>query len=340
MALDASADSERGAVGALFGQLLKKPSQEQIVLLLTVALLLVFSAALPDFSSVNNLLNLVRSISILGILGLGMGLIVISRGIDLSMVSIMAAAWSIPLNQIEGGMPIGWAVLLSLFIAVLIGTVNGVIIAFVEAPPLFVTLAASFVIYGLAFWIAPSWVVYAPKNAPTLLYPGHGLLFGIPMPIIVFLAAAIGMHLFLSRTSVGRFVYAQGDNPEAARLAGVGLRPLIVLEYVMVALLAWLAGLVWIGTTGSMQMSITQGTMVFDVILVVVLGGISLIGGRGSVLSVVVGCALIGTLLNAFTIMDVNSEVQNIIRGFVLLAAILLDNWLHPRDEETARQGD
>ena len=95
------------------------------------------------------------------------------------------------------------------------------------------------------------------------------------------------------------------------------LRPLIVLEYVMVALPAWLAGLVWIGTTGSMQMSITQGTMVFDVILVVVLGGISLIGGRGSVFSVVVGCALIGTLLNAFTIMDVNSEVQNIIRGFV-----------------------
>jgi ribose transport system permease protein len=152
--------------------------------------------------------------------------------------------------------------------------------------------------------------------------------------------AAVAMHLFLSKTSIGRFVYAQGDNPEAASLAGISLRPLIVLEYVVVALLAWLAGLVWIGTTGSMQMSITQGTMVFDVILVVVLGGISLIGGRGSVLSVVVGCALIGTLLNAFTIMDVNSEVQNIIRGGVLLAAILLDNRLHPRDEETARQGD
>jgi ribose transport system permease protein len=340
MALDASADSERGAVGSLLGQLLKKPSQEQIVLLLTVALLVIFSATLPDFSSVTNLLNLVRSISILGILGLGMGLIVISRGIDLSMVSIMAAAWSIPLNQIEAGMPIGWAVLLSLFIAVLIGAVNGFVIAFVEAPPLFVTLAASFVIYGVAFWIAPAWVVYAPKNSAALLYPGQGLLLGVPMPIIVFLVAAIGMHLFLSRTSIGRFVYGQGDNPEAARLAGISLRPLIVLEYVMVALLAWLAGLVWIGTTGSMQMSITQGTMVFDVILVVVLGGISLIGGRGSVLSVVVGCALIGTLLNAFTIMDVNSEVQNIIRGFVLLAAILLDNWLHPRDEETARQGD
>jgi ribose transport system permease protein len=340
MAFDAPAGGERESIVSPLGQFLKKPSQEQIVLLLVLALLILFSVSLPGFSTVTNLLNLVRSISILGILGLGMGLIVISRGIDLSMISIMAAAWSIPLNQMEAGLPLGWAILLSVFIALMIGAINGTIIAFVEAPPLFVTLAASFVIYGIAFWIAPAWVVYAPKNAPALLYPGQGLMLAIPMPIIVFLVAAVAMHLLLSKTSVGRFVYAQGDNPEAARLAGISLRPLIVLEYVIVALLAWLAGLVWIGTTGSMQMSITQGTMVFDVILVVVLGGISLIGGRGGVLSVVVGCALIGTLLNAFTIMDVNSEVQNIIRGGVLLAAILLDNRLHPRDEETARQGD
>ena len=94
MALDASADREHGAIGSLIGQLLKKPSQEQIVLLLTLGLLVVFSFTLRDFSSITNLLNLVRSISILGILGLGMGLIVISRGIDLSVVSIMAAARS------------------------------------------------------------------------------------------------------------------------------------------------------------------------------------------------------------------------------------------------------
>jgi ribose transport system permease protein len=218
--------------------------------------------------------------------------------------------------------------------------INGVMVAFVEAPALFVTLAAGFVIYGLAFWFAPAWVVYAPKDAPGLMLLGAGRLFGIPVPILVFAVAAIAMQLFLSRTSIGRFVYAQGDNPEAARLSGVALRPLIVLEYVLVACLAWIAGFVWVGTTGSMQMAITQGTMIFDVVLVVVIGGISLVGGRGSVFSVVVGCVLIGTLLNAFTIMDVNSEVQNIIKGVVLLAAIVLDNFLHPRDEETARQGD
>jgi ribose transport system permease protein len=315
-------------------------SQEQIVAGITLLLLVVFAAALPGFATASNLLNLVRSISILGILGLGMGLIVISRGIDLSEVAIMAGSWSIALIANQHGLPVFWAMLLALAIALGIGLANGVMVAFIEMPPLFVTLAAAFVIYGAAFWVAPVWVVYAPQNAPALLFPGRGELFGIPMPIFVFAAAALLMHFFLSETSLGRFIYAQGDNPEAARLSGVALRPLIVLEYTLVALLAWLAGLVWVGRTGSMQMSIVQGTQIFDVILVVVLGGISLVGGRGSVFSVVVGCALIGTLLDAFTIMDVNSEVQNIVRGVVLLTAIILDNWLHPRDEETARQGD
>src|SRR5690349_15801606 len=282
-----------------------KPNQEQIVLLITIALVIVFGLTLSGFATVTNLLNLVRSISILGILGLGMGLIVISRGIDLSEVAIMAGSWSVALINIQHGMPVFWAVVTALVIALLIGVANGVMVAFVEAPALFVTLAAGFVIYGAAFWYAPSWVVYAPKpdDAPYLLYLGHNRLLGIPVPIIVFALTAIGMHLFLSRTSTGRFIYSQGDNPEAARLTGIALRPLIVLEYVLVALLAWLAGLVWIGTTGSMQMGIVQGTYIFDVILVVVLGGISLVGGRGGVFSVVVGCALIGTLFNAFTIM-------------------------------------
>jgi ribose transport system permease protein len=317
-----------------------KPNQEQIVLLITIVLLFVFGLTLNGFATWSNLLNLLRSISILGVLGLGMGLIVISRGIDLSEVAIMAGSWSIALIEIQNGMPIALAVVVALVIALCIGVINGLMVAFVEAPALFVTLAAGFVIYGLAFWFAPAWVVYGPKDAPALLFLGAGRIFGIPVPIFVFAAAALAMELFLSRTSIGRFIYAQGDNPEAARLAGIPLRPLIVLEYALVALLAWLAGFVWIGTTGSMQMAITQGTMIFDVVLVVVIGGISLIGGRGGVLSVVAGCVLIGTLLNAFTIMDVNSEVQNIIKGIVLLAAIVLDNWLHPRDEETARQGD
>jgi ribose transport system permease protein len=318
-----------------------KLSQEQVVGIITVLLLIVFAVTLPGFATTQNILGLIRSISILGILGLGMGLVVISRGIDLSEIALMACPWAIALIAIQHGLPSFWAAALALVIAVSIGAINGVMVAFVEAPALFVTLATTLAIYGAAYWIAPVYVVYANHAAPELLFFGHASIFGIPMPIFVFAAAALVMHGLLSRTSIGRFIYAQGDNPDAARLSGIALRPLIVLEHVLVAVFAWVAGLVWIGQTGSMQTNIVIiGTQIFDVILVVVLGGISLVGGRGGVFSVVVGCALIGTLLNAFTIMDVNSEVQNIIRGIVLLAAIITDNWLHPRDEETARQGD
>jgi ribose transport system permease protein len=317
-----------------------KPTQEQIVLLITVALVAVFSATLTGFATPANLLNLLRSVSILGILGLGMGLIMISRGIDLSETAIMSGSFIVTIKEMSAGMPTGLALLIGLAIALAIGALNGLLIAFVEAPALFVTLATASVVFGFALWFVEVLIVYVPQGSTDLLFIGQGRPLGIPMPVIVFLAAAIALHLFLSRTSIGRFIYAQGDNFEAARLSGIALRPLIVFEYMLVALLAWLAGLVWTGSTGGMTMGITQGTLIFDVILVVVLGGISLVGGRGGVASVVVGCLLIGTLLNGFTIMDVNSEVQNIIKGVVLLGAIVLDNRLHPRDEETARQGD
>src|SRR5260370_35321478 len=188
-----------------------KPSQEQIVLMITIALLIVFGLTLNGFATVSNLLNLLRSISILGVLGLGMGLIVISRGIDLSEVAIMAGSWSIALIEMQRGMPMAGAVLVALAIALVIGVINGVMVAFVEAPALFVTLAAGFVIYGLAFWFAPSWVVYAPKPeyAPYLAYLGHDHLFGVPIPLIVFSLAAIPVHLFLSPYSTASSIYSQ-----------------------------------------------------------------------------------------------------------------------------------
>jgi ribose transport system permease protein len=317
-----------------------KTSQEQVVLCLTAVLLVLLAVFLPGFFSIKNMLVLLNNISILGILGLGMGLIIISRGIDLSEIAIMAGAWAIGLSAIESGASVPVAIALSLASALAIGILNGLMVAFVEAPALFVTLATGFVVYGVVFWVSPTLVHNTPQDETALVFLGTGLLFGVPMPIIVFATCAIAVHLFLSRTSLGRFVYAQGDNPETARLTGIPVRPMIVLQYALVAFFAWLAGLVWIGTSGSIQMTVVQGTYIYDVILVVILGGVSLVGGRGSALSVVAGCFLIGTLLNAFTIMNINSDIQNIIRGGVLLLAIVIDNYFHPRDEETARQGD
>src|SRR6516162_8275708 len=117
-------------------------NQERIVFFITIALVIFFSVWLKGFATVDNFLNLLRSISILGILGLGMGVIVISRGIDLSEVAIMAGAWSVALIEIQQGMSTPWAIVLALALALAIGCINGFMVAFVEAPALFVTLAA------------------------------------------------------------------------------------------------------------------------------------------------------------------------------------------------------
>ena len=147
-------------------------SQEQIVAALTVVLLLGFSLGLPGFATTANFLDLLRSISKLGILGLGMGLIVISRGIDLSEVAMMAGSWCVALTAIPRGLPPFWAAVLALTICVAVGLFNGVMVAFVEAPALFVTLATAYVIYGAAFWFASAFVAYAPLDAPGWCSPG------------------------------------------------------------------------------------------------------------------------------------------------------------------------
>ena len=185
---------------------LNKLSQEQVVAAIVIVLLIVFALALPGFATTRNILGLVRSISILGILGLGMGLIVISRSIDLSEIALMACPWGVALIANQHGLPPFWTAVLALVIAVAVGCINGFMVAFVEAPALFVTLATTLVVYGASYWISPVYVVYAPQDADALLFAGRGALFGIPMPIIVFAAAALVMHFFLSRTSTGRFL--------------------------------------------------------------------------------------------------------------------------------------
>jgi ribose transport system permease protein len=162
----------------------------------------------------------------------------------------------------------------------------------------------------------------------------------VPVPILIFGATAILLHLFLSRTVLGRSIYAHGDNPDAARLTGIATRPLTMLEYALSAAIGYVGGVVMIAETALMHLQVAESTLIFDVIMVVVLGGVSLVGGRGNVMSVVVGTLLIGVLLNGMTIMDMDVQTQNIIKGIVLLVAIVLDSYLHPRDEETSKQGD
>jgi len=156
----------------------------------------------------------------------------------------------------------------------------------------------------------------------------------------MFAGVAVLFSFFLRRTRLGTYVYAVGDNAFGARVTGIPTRPVIVLQYVLAALIGMFAGLVMAASVNSMPTRIYNSTLIYDVILVVVLGGIGLSGGRGGVVNVVIGTLLIGTLLNGMTILDVSYSAQNLVKGVVLLAAILIDSFVNPRNEETAQQGD
>ncbi len=316
-------------------------SQEQIVLGVTALLAAAFAFALPGFGTLDNLLTLTRSVAILGMLGVAMSVVVIGRGLDLSLVAAMAVGAAVALQLLQQGWATAPALGVALLLAVAIGLINGFIIAFVEVPALFTTLATGFLVFGLGrVFLLDGVISYLPPQASGLAFIGQGRVLGVPMPIVAFALVALLVHLLMSRTAFGRFIYAHGDNPEAARLTGIAVRPLTMVEYALCSTIGLVAGLVMAASTASMNTQVINSTLIFDVILVVVLGGVSLVGGRGSVLSVLAGTALIGTLLNGMTILNLDNNVQNIVKGAVLLAAILLDNRLHPRDEETARQGD
>ena len=186
------------------------------------------------------------------------------------------------------------------------GLVNGWLIAYAEVPSLFTTLASGLFLAGLgqAALFKLDVVQWSP-GLDGFEHLGQGNLLGMPMPVVMFALACIAVAFLLRQTRLGAYIYAVGDNPNGARVTGIPTRPIIVLQYVMAALIGCAAGLIMAASVNSMPTRIFNSTLIYDVILVVVLGGIGLSGGRGGVVNVVIGTLLIGTMLNGMTIMDV-----------------------------------
>ena len=180
----------------------------------------------------------------------------------------------------------------------------------------------------------------APVGYSWFNFLGSGRVGGIPVIVLAFAAMALVMFALLRETRFGRFVYATGDNPLAARITGIPTRVLMVAQYILSGLIAYFAGIVMAAAISGMNTRIYNSTMIYDVLLVVVLGGIGLSGGRGGVRNVLVGTMLVGILLNGMTILDIGYTAQNLIKSIILLGAIVIDTLINPRDEQTAQQGD
>lgn len=329
------------AFGVLRGHGKMGFDQLKIVSLLFVVIFVVYALVLPGFFSVGNLLTLMRTVAVLGILGLGMAIVVIGRGIDLSMIASLAVPSALVLMLAGNGYSVPVAIGLGLCMAIAIGVLNGVLVAYAEIPSLFTTLAVGIGIAGVGqLGLFDYEIVSWPPQLDVIAWIGRGSIVGLPYSVLAFLATAIVVGIFLRATRPGLFVYASGDNPGAARLTGIPLRPVLVMQYIMSSCIAFFAGMVLSASSASMDTRIFNLTWIYDVILVVVLGGIGLSGGRGGVTNVIIGTLLIGTIMNGLTIMNVSFEMQNLVRGLVLLVAVLADSLINPRNEETSQQGD
>jgi ribose transport system permease protein len=316
-------------------------NQQEIVFAVFAALFLAFSILLKGFFTADNMLTLLQNVAVLGILGLAMAIVVIGRGIDLSLIATLAVPAGLVLQMVQNGHSLPASLLAASLLSIAIGLVNGWLIAYAEVPPLFATLATGLFIAGLGqaalFQLD---VVQWSDGMAGFERLGQGSILGIPTSIVMFAIACVVVFILLRFTRWGAYIYAVGDNPFAARVTGIPSRPIVVLQYVLAALIGCFAGLVMAASVNSMPTRIFNSTLIYDVILVVVLGGIGLSGGRGGVVNVIIGTLLIGTMLNGMTILDIPYAGQNLIKGIVLLIAVITDTFLNPRNEETAQQGD
>ncbi len=316
-------------------------TQEVIVLVTSLVLFAAFALMLDNFLSPGNMITLIRNVAVLGMLSLGMAIVVIGRGVDLSLIAVMAVSLTVSIVLASGGYGFVMALVIGLAFVLAVAVIMGFLIAYVEIPAIFATLAVGAIVYGLGRGvIADLDVNNVPPGLDWFLFLGRGSVLGIPVPIWLFGLASLLTYLFLRKTGLGRFIYGIGDNISTARISGIPVRPMIILQYALSGGMAFLAGAVTAASVASMNMRVVNSTMIYDVLLVVILGGIGLSGGRGGVRNVLVGTVLIGLLLNGMTIMDISYTVQNLIKSTVLLGALVGDALLNPRDEQTSQQGD
>lgn len=316
---------------------------EIVVIAVTVLLIIAFSIMTDGFATLGNLGVIVSNSASLVILSCGMAIVIISRGLDLSLIAEMVAGAATFSILIGAGAPGPVALPVTMLAMILVGGVNGWLIAYVEIPPMLVTLASAMLITGLFRFaiLRGEFLLLLPKTNPAVVFFAGDILPGVPVPVGLMIATLFVSWLFLRYTAAGRIVYSMGDNFQAARLTGLPVRPTTVLVYIFAALTALLAGLVISAASGTVDFrTVTNGSLLFEVILVVVLGGIPLRGGRGGIRNILVGATLIAVLRNGMTLLDFTTQTQDMLRGLVLIVAVVVDKYLNPRDAETDTVGD
>ena len=297
--------------------------------LFLLALILFFALENSRFLSIRNIANILTEVSIYGIIAVGMTFVILTAGVDLSVGSLLAFAGmsgAYVMKAIGADYPLSWLVALATATAVgsLVGFLQGKTVTFFRVPPFIVTLG------GLTIWRGATLILNdgSPISGFDASYRwwGTGSIAGVPVPIVLFGLIAAAGFVTQRYTRYGRYVYAVGGNPEAARLNGLDVAAIVTSVYLIVGALSGLAGFLLSARLGAAE---AVGGIGYElrVIASVVIGGTSLAGGRGGVGGTIIGALLIGVLTNGLVIMHVSSYWQQVVIGLIIVAAVAFDTY-------------
>jgi ribose transport system permease protein len=278
----------------------------------------------PDFLTVGNVLDVTRQVSINAVISFGMTLTILLGGIDLSVGSILAVASVLTAILMKAGWDAPLATLIGIIAGALMGAVNGVVIAKGKVAPFIATLGLMTLLRGVALVLSKGSPISGFSSYFFALQGGGYVAHLIPIPVMWMLAMFVLFWFVLTRTVFGRHVYATGGNEEAAKLSGVKTDGVQIVVYTISGAMAALAGVILTSRLDSAQPTAGAGYEL-DAITAVVLGGTSLSGGRGWIFGTLVGALLIGVLNNGLNLLGVSSFYQQVIKGSVILVAVLLD---------------
>lgn len=294
------------------------------VLVVFILMILFFSIFAPNFTKLSNILNVSRQINTLGICAAGMTLLLISGGIDLSLgyqlsvINVLCATLMVKANM----HPVP-AVLISLVVGILIGLANGVIVVKSGVHPMIVTLAVSQILNGVSFLFSKAIPIYGFPASFSVL--GQGTIGGyVPVSLVCMIVIILIGHFILTRLPYGRYLYAVGSNAEAAKLAGVNTDWVCILAHTLCGFLTSIAAIFLLSRTNS-GLSTNGAGFEFNVITACVLGGVSNLGGRGSIGKALLGVLIIGFLENGMLLMNVSEYWQLVVKGGLLLIAVVYD---------------
>ncbi|WP_306258236.1 ABC transporter permease [Pararhizobium sp. IMCC21322] len=285
-------------------------------------IVVVFSLLTPVFLTAPNLINILQQSSLNAVIALGMTLVIISGGIDLSVGPTAALSAVIGATLMVAGVPIYLAILAALGVGILCGLFNGVLVAYAGLQPFIVTLG------GLSLYRALA-LIYTGGNPvfgipPEFRAITNGTLLGIPNPVIIVAAIALLLWILLNKTPLGEYILAVGGNEEAARIAGVPVAKTKVATFVISGSLASIAAMILVGRLGAAEPTIGN-LWELDAIAAAAIGGASLMGGKGSIVGTLIGAIILGALRNGLTLMNVQAFYQLLATGIIIIAAMLID---------------